>query len=341
MRGGLAPKRPGACTVAGVSYPDCLEIVARSDISPFACPPFAISYYSLFILCTVVGSIAVPSSSSFTPKLSPMTSVRTRPTLWSNLSFQKTKRHDRSSSISSQLRPNDQALPRPARFNEPGDLPSKMSSRWTKTIAVVVLFCVALFFLGPKDGYIAGINRLTDHSQHFLTEQVDRRPASSAGQAASDPLYGTTKCTKSSSKNKPIVQYVVMVDAGSTGSRVHVYRFNNCAETPELEHEDFLMIKGGLSSYAEDAEGAAKSLDPLLEVALKSVPDKLKSCTPIAVKATAGLRMLKGDLGANIIEAVKHRLETKYPFPIVEKGVSIMEGSDEGNFSVQTFHRQS
>jgi len=156
------------------------------------------------------------------------------------------------------------------------------------------------------------------------------------GQMATDPSLGTTKCLKSSSKYKPIVQYALMVDAGSTGSRIHVYRFNNCGDTPELEHEDFKMTKPGLSSFKEDAEGAARSLDVLLDVAMKSVPEKLKSCTPIAVKATAGLRLLGDQLSKNILNAVRHRLETQYPFPIIEKGgVEIMDGSDEGGCSLR------
>ena len=69
-----------------------------------------------------------------------------------------------------------------------------------------------------------------------------------------------------------------MIDAGSTGSRIHVYRFNNCGPTPELENEIFEQTEkkpggSGLSSYKEDAEGAAKSLDPLMDVAMKNVPD--------------------------------------------------------------------
>jgi guanosine-diphosphatase len=130
-----------------------------------------------------------------------------------------------------------------------------------------------------------------------------------------------------------------MIDAGSTGSRIHVYRFNNCGPTPELEKEEFKMTEksaGGLSSYKTDAEGAAKSLDVLMEVAMKEVPDKLKGCSPIAVKATAGLRLLGPEMSDAILEAVRTRLETVYPFPVVsreEGGVAVMDGKDEGVYA--------
>ncbi len=160
-----------------------------------------------------------------------------------------------------------------------------------------------------------------------------------------DNALGTTKCSKSSSKGIPLVQYALMIDAGSTGSRIHVYKFNNCGTTPELESEVFEMTEkreggSGLSSYGTDAEGAAKSLDPLLAVALKTVPDKLKSCSPIAVKATAGLRKLDQKLGPdaskNILAAVRTRLETQFPFPVVSAangGVEVMDGKDEGVYA--------
>lgn len=164
---------------------------------------------------------------------------------------------------------------------------------------------------------------------------------SNDGQMASDPSYGTDKCTRSSDKSKPIVQYALMVDAGSTGSRIHVYRFNNCGSTPELESEDFLMTPtkeggSGLSSYKSDAEGAAKSLDMLMDLAVAKVPDSLKSCSPVAVKATAGLRKLGPEMSQKILDAVRTRLETVYPFPVVsqeEGGVQVMDGKDEGVYA--------
>src|SRR3954462_10889550 len=99
----------------------------------------------------------------------------------------------------------------------------------------------------------------------------------------SDPALTTTRCTKPHDRHKPLIQYALMIDAGSTGSRIHVYRFNNCGPTPELEDEMFKQTEkmeggSGLSRYKADAEGAAQSLDPLMEAAMEAVPDNLKSC---------------------------------------------------------------
>jgi guanosine-diphosphatase len=161
------------------------------------------------------------------------------------------------------------------------------------------------------------------------------------GQTASDPSVGTTKCSKSSDPSKPIIQYALMIDAGSTGSRIHVYRFNNCGSSPELEDEQFKMTEkkpggSGLSSYPDDPEAAAMSLDMLMDVAMSTVPEKLRACSPVAVKATAGLRILGTEKSEKILDAVRHRLETSYPFPVVsteENGVAIMDGSDEGVYA--------
>jgi len=170
-----------------------------------------------------------------------------------------------------------------------------------------------------------GTSALSDIPSPPIEQDKDVQP--------SNPNLKSSHCTQPH-PGKPLIQYALMIDAGSSGSRIHVYRFNYCKADPELEHEDFVPIKPGLSSYENDPIAAAKSLDQLLDVALKTVPKELHSCTPIAVKATAGLRAIGHEKAENILKAVQHHLETDYPFPIVEKdGVVVMEGRDEGVYA--------
>lgn len=114
------------------------------------------------------------------------------------------------------------------------------------------------------------------------------------------------------------------------------------------------MLQGGLSSYENDPQAAASSLRPLLNSALKRIPKSLQSCSPIQVKATAGLRMIGPTKSESILKEVRRMLEKEYPFPIADgldsksdtaaiqglkenaklrKGIEIMEGRDEGVFA--------
>jgi guanosine-diphosphatase len=196
-------------------------------------------------------------------------------------------------------------------------------SRYVKTGCLIAFLFLVLYYIAPTNSSIPGAGRFP------------------GGDVASDSSVATTRCTRSYSKDKPLIQYALMVDAGSTGSRIHVYRFNNCGPTPELEDEIFEQTAkkeggSGLSSYGDDPEAAAKSLDVLLDVAKTHVPDKIKSCTPIAVKATAGLRKLGEEKSNAILKAVRARLETEYPFPVVsdeQGGVEVMDGKFEGVYA--------
>lgn len=142
----------------------------------------------------------------------------------------------------------------------------------------------------------------------------------------------TTYCTKPHG-DKPIVQYALTIDAGSTGSRIHVYKFHNCGPSPQLEYETFKMLQPGLSSFKDDPTAAAASLDPLMDEALRVVPKELWNCSPVEVKATAGLRLLGEKESAAILDEVRNHLETKYKFPVPEGAVEIMEGKDEGVYA--------
>lgn len=202
-------------------------------------------------------------------------------------------------------------------------------ARWIKTGCVIAFIVLVIYYITPA------------HYAPSVRPSLPSVGKFPGGDVASDPSVATTRCTRSYSKDKPLVQYALMIDAGSTGSRIHVYKFNNCGPTPELENEDFEMTAkktggGGLSAYGDHPEVAARSLDPLMEVAVKNVPDKLKGCTPVAVKATAGLRKLGEEKSKAILRAVRDRLETAYPFPVVSEergGIEVMDGKDEGVYA--------
>ncbi len=78
--------------------------------------------------------------------------------------------------------------------------------------------------------------------------------------------------------------YAVVFDAGSTGSRVHVVHFKESQGVLELQNDALQHLKPGLSSYADDPEKAAQSLAPLLDFALKTVPEELQVCSNTAAR---------------------------------------------------------
>ncbi|KAI9230322.1 MAG: nucleoside phosphatase GDA1/CD39 [Piptocephalis tieghemiana] len=134
---------------------------------------------------------------------------------------------------------------------------------------------------------------------------------------------------------KPLLSHVLVVDAGSTGSRIHVYRFNHCQDQPSLEDEVFLQTKPGLSAYPDDPEAAARSLNTLLDAARSHIPEGMHACTPITVKATAGLRLLGEERSGRILRAVRNHLQDHYPFRVLsgDQGIEVMEGKDEGVYA--------
>ncbi|KAJ7575549.1 nucleoside phosphatase family-domain-containing protein [Mycena floridula] len=205
----------------------------------------------------------------------------------------------------------------------------RLENAWTwKKFGIGAAVLIALvWFFGPRETCWSTkeepklptppATKLIDHPISFET---DKNPSK------------TTHCTVAHFSAPRLVQYALMIDAGSTGSRIHIYKFNNCGPSPAYEYEVFKQVHPSLSSYAGNPLEAAKSLDVLLDEALRVVPESLRKCSPVAVKASAGLRMLPRS--NEILAAVKKRLQESYPFPIEAKdGVVFMEGKDAGVYA--------
>ncbi|KAL5647509.1 hypothetical protein ACJX0J_041864, partial [Zea mays] len=101
-------------------------------------------------------------------------------------------------------------------------------------------------------------------------------------------------------------RYTVIFDAGSSGSRVHVFRFDANLDLVCIgsEIELFVQIKPRLSHYANDLREAAESLVSLLDDAKRVVPAELRDQTPVRVGASAGLRNLGAQKSEAILQAV-------------------------------------
>ena len=95
-------------------------------------------------------------------------------------------------------------------------------------------------------------------------------------------------------------KYIVIIDAGSSGSRFHIFQNNEQYQSEEHYatksiNPDHLTMKSrpGLSSFGQTPTDAGGSLRPLIEFAKDHIPATQVSRTPILLKATAGMRLLQ------------------------------------------------
>ncbi|CAL9123228.1 unnamed protein product [Musa textilis] len=134
--------------------------------------------------------------------------------------------------------------------------------------------------------------------------------------------------------------YAVIFDAGSSGSRVHVYCFDEKLDLLHIgmELELFIQKKPGLSFYANDPREAANSLIPLLEKAESVVPVELRQKTPVRVGATAGLRALGAETSEKILQAVRDLLQRKSSLKFNPDWVTVLDGTQEGAFQWVTIN---
>ncbi|KAG1338897.1 Apyrase 1 [Cocos nucifera] len=143
--------------------------------------------------------------------------------------------------------------------------------------------------------------------------------------------------------NAGSMSYAVIFDAGSSGSRVHVYCFDENLDLLHIgaEIELFVQRKPGLSAFAKDPQEAANSLIPLLKKAESVIPAELREKTPVRVgvihmlmliQATAGLRALGAQTSEKILQAVRDLLNSKSSLKFQPDWVSVLDGTQEGAF---------
>src|SRR3990167_2918578 len=125
--------------------------------------------------------------------------------------------------------------------------------------------------------------------------------------------------------------YAIIVDAGSSGSRLHIFEYNNTAKRVPVIKDIFSeATKPGLSSFAEHPEDASSSLKKLLDDATQALQQQQINphAVTINILATAGMRLLPEYKQTAIYTNVINYLKNNYAFIIGE--VTTINGKTEG-----------
>ncbi|XP_067099586.1 ectonucleoside triphosphate diphosphohydrolase 5 [Osmerus mordax] len=175
------------------------------------------------------------------------------------------------------------------------------------------------------------------HSAPEITYPVPEifYPAPEVPQPAPDNLPQASPEGFSPELYRPVnmsrVFYGIMFDAGSTGTRIHIYKFiqKDPVELPVLDSEMYHAVKPGLSAYKDKPEEGGDTIRQLLKIAKKTVPEEEWKQTPVVLKATAGLRLLPVEKANALLDEVRDVFDSS-PFFVPNNSVSIMNGANEG-----------
>jgi hypothetical protein len=138
--------------------------------------------------------------------------------------------------------------------------------------------------------------------------------------------------------------YLAMIDAGSSGCRAHVYRYAKLGTIDGplyvLPQHNSKKVKPGLSTFVSHPDDAGQSLKGLIDFLKEQVPESDWSVTPIWLKATAGLRMVKPEESDAILTSVRSFLSdpTRSHFLFRSSWARIISGTEEGGFGWIAFN---
>ncbi|OSD08457.1 hypothetical protein PYCCODRAFT_1356766 [Trametes coccinea BRFM310] len=153
-------------------------------------------------------------------------------------------------------------------------------------------------------------------------------------------------------------RFGVVIDAGSSGSRLQIYSWKDARAVRQQESGDALRalpqvgkgtedgeewsvkVEPGLSSFADKLDDIPAYLRPLLEHARTHIPPSLQPETPLFLLATAGMRLLPPEKQAEVLQTTceflkfhsNFRIDDPSPAGPCGSSVRIITGEEEGLF---------
>ncbi|CAF0886637.1 unnamed protein product [Didymodactylos carnosus] len=146
------------------------------------------------------------------------------------------------------------------------------------------------------------------------------------------------------SKENSNVHYGVVVDCGSSGTRLYIYvwpehsgKKNNLLQIKQLLDKQGVPIvkklEPGLSSMVKTPGNATEYMKSLLDFAAEVIPNDKHRETPLYIFATAGLRFLAPDEQKQILEDLFTDIVRDYRFQIEKTHIQVIPGKLEGIYS--------
>ncbi|CAF1486985.1 unnamed protein product, partial [Didymodactylos carnosus] len=146
------------------------------------------------------------------------------------------------------------------------------------------------------------------------------------------------------SKENSDIHYGVVVDCGSSGTRLYIYiwpehsgKKGDLLQIKQLLDEQGVPIvkklEPGLSSMVRTPENATEYMKSLLDFAAQVIPNNKHRETPLYVFATAGLRYLTLNEQTQLLEDLFKDIVRDYRFQIEKTHIQVISGKLEGIYS--------
>ncbi|XP_042511824.1 probable apyrase 6 [Macadamia integrifolia] len=128
----------------------------------------------------------------------------------------------------------------------------------------------------------------------------------------------------------------VIIDAGSTGSRVHVFEFLNEGRIPFIGFDGkgshSFKVRPGLSEFVARPESAGTSISSLLEFAKGRIPKSEWKLTKVRLMARESFEKISFDARKAILESCRRVLRSS-GFLFKDEWATVVTGQEEGLYA--------
>uniref|UniRef100_A0A7M4F725 nucleoside-triphosphate phosphatase n=1 Tax=Crocodylus porosus TaxID=8502 RepID=A0A7M4F725_CROPO len=150
--------------------------------------------------------------------------------------------------------------------------------------------------------------------------------------------------TEATDISNPNLNYGIVVDCGSSGSRIFVYcwpRHNgnphDLLDIKQMRDKDrkpvVMKIKPGISEFANSPEKVSDYISPLLSFAAEHVPRAKHKETPLYILCTAGMRILPESQQKAILEDLLTDIPVRFDFLFSDSHAEVISGKQEGVYA--------